>query len=228
MNGKWHYNASENAWTIVHNAIRQMITDYIVAIEIVLLKAKNNDVKLWQIEYLKKYWKYMEHVIECHHEIEETILFPWMNEQVMLPLILTEQHNLVSNKIVDCKDKLSIINLNTKQTIIDIKAFCEGIKELKKAIFEHFDYEENIAISTVHKCFTPEEYKKIETKIIERMKTEDIGWFFHGFRSKTEKKNWLSKVAKIPWHIQMFAVFPICKKFEKTTQKLLTDIMTIH
>lgn len=224
----WTYTVDENIVTVIHHALSKMLKDFTMAAEVANVKVRYGQLRMWHVEYLKKYWDFFEQVVKQHNDNVTNIVSPWLSEKTTLSSIDAAQQESITQRIAETKTLIASLSIDNTAITFDIDCLINNLKELKGLFDQHFTSREEGMLTTIHKCYTQEEFKAIQDKMMVSYANMGYGWLLDGMPSTKKRNKWLKNVAQVSLLTRWSLLGKDYKKFTNHTNKLLVDIMTSH
>ena len=228
LHTKWTYTIDENIISVIHCALSKMLKDFTMATELANIKVKYSQLRMWHVEYLKKYWDFFEQVVKQHNDNVTNIVSPWLNEKTALSSVDATQQDVITQHMADTKVLISSLSIDNTAITFDIDQTIRNLNELKGLFQQHFIAREEGMLTTIHKCYTEREFKAIQDKLMGSYVGVGYGWLLDGMPSTKKRHKWLKNVAQVPLLTRWSMLGKDYSKFTKHTSKLLVDIMTTH
>ena len=214
---QWKYPAISDGWFRIHNSIRAEMGKFRAMLVHV---SQQTEIKSWQIDALKVYWKGHSYLVHTHHAHEDEIFPPLLKERVNLPEKLEKDHELILKLMCKVDDEMAKLSDGSQLAQV-LVAFDEYEPGMKK----HLTEEENICVPLMRAYFEP---KYIADKVSDVMKEMDkvlMGSFVHHQGSKAEFQKFMVQegIPFFVWYLEFKACRTMYrKKMETLVQCVLT------
>jgi hypothetical protein len=225
---QWSYSTEDDIWVVSHNALRRMINDLCLAIDVIGTKAHAGRLVVWHLQYLKTYWKVFEQAYDEYNIHKEIILLPWIAEKIDLPDTLTLQSKNVESMMQECKELVVALDMNTDDVLKNVQHSSEKLHAFCSCLCEYFKNQEQQTIETIHKCYAETDVKPMIQKFKQELKPASYGWLLYGFTDRSRKHCWLNQVLRASHFQKYFVIFPSLKHFTNTTHKMFVDLVTSY
>jgi len=127
------------------------------------------DKNPWKAQVFVDWFKFYYSFVHFHHDIEETIYFPWVDERVKIPEILRSEHShlmYMLNQIKKLSEEVAL-----KLSLEKAREMNKLMITMAKEMFEHLVHEEKFIPNALKENFTEAEEKTlIQEKILKQMK----------------------------------------------------------
>ena len=228
LHSKWSYNIEDNILVVIHNALTNMLNDFMMATEMANVKVKYGQLRMWHVEYMKKYWDFFELVLKQHHNNINEVISSWMSEKVTQSTTLALEQERITQHVFEIKELISSLSVDNSVLTNEFDSIIKKLNELKSAFAQHFSAKEEGMLTTIHKCFSQPEFKTIQDKLLVLFQPLGYGWLLYGLNTNRKRNKWLKNVAEVSVFKRWTMLNNDYHKFDKHTRKLLTDIMTSH
>jgi hypothetical protein len=199
-----------------------------MATEMANVKVKYCQLRMWHVEYLKKYWAFFELILTQHNNNVNELIASWMSDKVTPSATLIADQERIIHHVSATKEIVSSLSVDKSTLSDDIDCIIKNLNELKSVFAEHFATKEKGMLTTIHKCFSQNEFKSIQDKILASFKALGYGWVLYGFDTNKKRSKWLKNVIQMSALKRWTLLSNDYRKFDKHTRKLLTEIMTSH
>jgi hypothetical protein len=228
LNTTWTYTVDENIISVIHRALSKMLKDFTMAAELTNVKVRYSQLRMWHVEYLKKFWDFFEQIVKQHNDNVVNIVSPWMTEKVALSSIDATQQDSITQRVAEIKTIISSLLIDNTAITFDIDCLIKNLNELKGLFQQHFIAREEGMLTTIHKCYTQKEFKVVQDKLMLSYSNVGYGWLLDSMPSRKKRNKWLKNVAQVSLLTRWSMLEKDYAKFTKHTNKLLVDIMTSH
>jgi hypothetical protein len=199
-----------------------------MATEMANVKVKYCQLRMWHVEYLKKYWAFFELILTQHNNNVNELIASWMSDKVTPSTALTADQERIANHVAATKELVSSLSVDKSTINVDLDGIIKNLNDLKCVLAEHFATKEQGMLTTIHKCFSQNEFKRIQDKILMSFQALGYGWLLYGLDTNKKRIKWLKNVVQVSVFKRWSLLSSDYGKFDKHTRKLLTDIMTSH
>eukprot|EP00197_Chlamydomonas_leiostraca_P006044 CAMPEP_0202882206 /NCGR_PEP_ID=MMETSP1391-20130828/37678_1 /ASSEMBLY_ACC=CAM_ASM_000867 /TAXON_ID=1034604 /ORGANISM="Chlamydomonas leiostraca, Strain SAG 11-49" /LENGTH=222 /DNA_ID=CAMNT_0049565027 /DNA_START=40 /DNA_END=705 /DNA_ORIENTATION=- len=193
-NKNWFYPAHDDGFVHAHDAIRLDMKMISEALKAVVAQLKGGQaLQGWQVDNLKAVWANFVHNTHHHHENEEAIFFPWINERVALPPKMEDDHVTLIQAMDECGaivDRLAA-GQPAEADARAVGELSDKFDAMRASVEAHLKEEEEVALPLVRKHYTYKEFQPVEKKIVAGMTPLDMGWFLLPFPGDAERRKWM-------------------------------------
>lgn len=172
----YEYPPEEDAWTLVHNAIRGEIEDIKGAIDVL---RKRETLEPWMMTSLLSMCKVHSIHIHSHHENEDDILAPELNKRFKYPDKHVEDHvGLVKGLdiVMELVEELASKDCDYKAKL---EMLSKAVASYEHILLPHLKEEEDLGLLLTRAYFTHAEIGKIVEKIMVKAPPVEIGSIVH-------------------------------------------------
>jgi hypothetical protein len=205
-----------------------MLNDFILATEMANVKVKYGQLRMWHVEYLKKYWIFYELVLKQHHENINDIISSWMSEKVAMSTVLVAEQERIIQHVSQTKELISCLSVDNSTLAVDLDCIVKNLNELRDVFTRHFTTQKEGMLTTIHKCFSQHDFKKVQDRLMTSFHPLGYGWLLYGLDTNNKRNKWLKNVVEASVVKRWTVLSNDYPKFDKHTRKLLIDIMTSH
>jgi len=214
----------------MHVALLTNLKKFELAIQACVRRSKsdNKDIAPWMAKTLDEFFKLYSHELHHHHDNEERVAFPAIQDRVTIPPGMRADHKII---IQTCDNITTAVrSLMAEKHDIDwqrtvLTSIAQLVENLTATLEEHFREEEEGMLVLLRHNFTPAEWKPIEKKILEGVKPISLAFLLDGISSDEKRAAWCQEVAGIPRPVINFVMMPAHRKFTKQYTWALQDVV---
>jgi hypothetical protein len=129
---KWSYSIDENILAVIHNALTKMLNDFMMATEMANVKIKYNELHMWHMEYLKKYWCFFEMVVKQHHDNINEVISSWMSEKVTLSAVLAVEQERIMQHMSEIKKLISSLSVDNSGLTLEFDCIIKHLNVITR------------------------------------------------------------------------------------------------
>ncbi|GBG28022.1 Hypothetical Protein FCC1311_042452 [Hondaea fermentalgiana] len=211
------YPVKYDGWVVSHNAIRLDLDDLVrIVEETIPAHIAAGKMQPWMGDNLMEWYEHICNIIHEHHDHEEEIFFPAMNERVTVPEKLTADHKTLMSLMGRTKEEIKALSAAIKENrpgeeLEPLRATLSATARAFNAEMRaHLQEEEEIGLPLFRANFTKKEASALEAKITKTIKPIFLGNLLRPL-DEADRRMWMKKYAKIPAPVITFILWPKVK-----------------
>lgn len=190
----WGYPATSDGWYRIHNGIRAEL----VKLKVCLEKVASAPLQEWQVACLQAYWAGHTKSVGIHHEHEDKLFMPMLEERVTLPSKLEADHAVLMQMLNEVGTQMNDLKAGGYVTAVrtahaDYKAVMEA----------HLKEEEAICVPLMRAYLEPGNVGKKVAVIMKALDPMVMGMFVHHQGSKAGFKKFMAQqgIPSFVWYL---------------------------
>lgn len=191
-------------------------------------RAKRGEpVAPWMAKHLDRFFEFYAPELHHHHDNEERIAFPFLQERVTIPPGMRDDHKSIMQATADIAAATRGLQdkSDAEWQAVALESLSKHVAELYSSLQEHFKEEEEGTLVLMRHHFTAEEWKPVEARILEGIKPISLAFLLDGLGSDAERVAWCQEIAGIPVPVIKMVMMPAYRKYTWQYPAALKDVV---